>query len=62
MLSMGLQSQYYKIENIYSKVSVKDTLKILIRNKLLFIARWDLFKIFKNVKEYTILRNNLDQE
>lgn len=46
MQSIGLGVQYSAIKGKYDRTSVEDTLKLLIRNKMLFGTRELLFKIF----------------
>lgn len=46
MCSFGLQAQYLKIKDKYDERSIDDTLKLLIRNSLLFKARNILFEVY----------------
>ena len=62
MLWMGLQSQFYKIKDKYNKHSVEDTLKLMIRNEIMFSARNLLFDIFKLWLHYESLKERLKEE
>ena len=62
MLWMGLQTHFYKIKDKYNKHSVEDTLKLMIRNEIMFSARTLLFEIFKLCLHYESLKDRLKEE
>lgn len=62
MQNIGLGVQYSAIKGKYDQTSVEDTLKLLIRNKMLFGTRELLFKIFNWVAEYQKYKIQLNED
>jgi len=56
MISMGFNVQFSAIKNKYSKTSVEDTLKLLLRNRMLLNSRKQLLKIFDSIIRFKILK------
>ena len=51
---MGYNNQYNAIKNKYKTSSVEDTLKLLLRNRILFSSRKICLKVFDWISRYKI--------
>lgn len=62
MISMGMQNQFNKIREKYKETNIEDTLKLLIRNKILFTARKKLMRIFELVNRYVDIKEEFKED
>lgn len=59
MFSMSLVSIFRSIEEMYNKISVTNTLKLLIRCRLLFDARRQVLEIFERIRMFKLLKTKV---
>ena len=59
MSSMSLVNMFNSIQQMYSAISVTNTLKLLIRCKLMFSAQKQVIKIFEHIRMFMILKTKV---
>ena len=59
MYSMSLVNMFNSIQQIYSAISVTNTLKLLIRCKLMFSAWKQVIKIFEHIRMFLMLKTKV---
>ena len=59
MYPLSLVSMFNNIQQMYSAISVTNTLKLLIRCKLMFSARKQVIKIFEHIRMFLVLKTKV---